>query len=642
MSQKKKTPAKKKAKKPAKTSAKASAKTKEPIRFKRVMMWLSTLAVWGCVGLGFILAFYAYDLPDVDKATSVDRRPGLTLLSADGKVIATSGNLYGEAVQIHDLPDYLPQAVMATEDRRFYSHFGVDFIGLARAMVTNVMSGRVKQGGSTLTQQVAKNLFLSPERSIKRKVQELMLALWLEKKFTKDQIFTLYLNRVYFGAGTYGVEAAARKYFSKSARHLSLYESALIAGLLKAPSRYNPRANPKLAEERTAVVLMNMVNAGYLTKAQASQAKRHKNRVIKSAKPHKAGRYFADWIMEQVRDYVGPINQDMTVMTTLDMGLQQLAERKLRQILTKNGKKKQVEQAALVALAPDGAVRAMVGGRNYARSQFNRATQARRQPGSSFKPFVFLAGVERGLTAHSRMTDEPFAIGTWKPRNYSGKYLGEITLAQAMAESVNTISAKIVQKVGPRRAVETAHRLGITSDLKAHPSIALGSSEVNLLELTAAYGPFANGGFGVFPFGIETIKDLNGRVLYQRTGGGAGQIVAPKHVAEINKMMKQVMMTGTGQKANFNRSLGGKSGTSQAFRDAWFVGYSADLVLGVWMGNDNEKPMKKVTGAGLPAQLWGDVMKSAHHNLPPKPLPGDRAPKAVQEVQGFFEKLFGN
>ncbi|SCA56458.1 Multimodular transpeptidase-transglycosylase [Candidatus Terasakiella magnetica] len=625
-----------------KVAKKAPKAEKTPLNLKRIVMWLSTLVVWGGIALALVLSYYAYDLPDVDKATSVDRRPGLSLLSVDGKVIATSGDLYGEAVQIHNLPDYLPQAVMATEDRRFYSHFGVDIIGLARALVTNVMSGRVKQGGSTLTQQVAKNLFLSPERSIKRKVQELLLALWLEKKFTKDQIFTLYLNRVYFGAGTYGVEAAARKYFSKPARHLSLYESALIAGLLKAPSRYNPRANPKLAEERTAVVLMNMVNAGYLTKAQAQQAKRHKNRVIKSAKPHKAGRYFADWVMDQVRDYVGPVNKDLTVVTTLDMGLQQLAEKEMRAILAKNAKKKQVSQAAIVALAPDGAVRAMVGGRNYGKSQFNRATQARRQPGSSFKPFVFLAGVERGLKADTKMKDEPFAIGSWKPRNYSGKYLGDITLAKALAESVNTVSVKVAQKVGFTRVVETAHRLGITSDLKAHPSIALGSSEVNLLELTAAYGPFANGGYGVFPFGIERIKDASGRILYQRTGGGTGRIVAPNHVAEINKMMKEVMISGTGKKANFNRSLGGKSGTSQAFRDAWFVGYSADLVLGVWMGNDNEKPMKKVSGAGLPAQLWGDVMKGAHVHAPPKALPGDKAPKAVQDVKGFFEKLFGN
>lgn len=626
--------------KKTKTSPKKQAKPKQPWTVKRVFMWLATLGVWACVIVAGILAYYAYDLPDVDNAMAVDRRPGLTLLSADGRVIASSGDLYGEAIQISQLPGYLPQAVMATEDRRFYSHFGVDFIGLARALVTNIMAGHVRQGGSTLTQQVAKNLFLSPERSIKRKVQELLLALWLEQKFTKDQIFTLYLNRVYFGAGTYGVEAAARKYFSKSARHLSLYESALIAGLLKAPSRYNPAANPKLAAERTAVVLQNMVNAGYLTETQADQAKRNKKQVINAARPHRNGRYFADWIMEQVRDYVGPVNKDLTVITTLDMGLQKIAEEKTRTIVNKA--RQNVSQGAVVALSPDGAVRAMVGGISYADSQFNRATQARRQPGSAFKPFVFLAGVEQGLKASTIMKDEPFSIGNWKPRNYSGKYLGDITLETAMAESVNTVSAKIAKQVGYAKVVDTAHRLGITSSLKAHPSIALGASEVNLLELTSAYGPFANGGFGMFPFGIETIREASGRILYQRTGGGTGRVVSMAHIAEINKMMKAVMTKGTGKKANINRNVAGKSGTSQGFRDAWFVGYSADLVLGVWMGNDNESPMRKVSGGSLPAVLWGQIMAAAHESVAPKTLPGDETPKAVEKVKGFFEKLFGS
>jgi len=637
MNQKKNT----KLKAPKKRANKRKRNVFATLSLKRICMWVATLSVWGAISLAGVLIFYAYDLPDVDEATQIDRRPGLTLLSANGSVIATSGDLYGEAIQVQNLPDYLPQAVMATEDRRFYSHFGVDVFGLARAMVTNVMSGRVRQGGSTLTQQVAKNLFLSPERSIKRKVQELLLALWLEHKFTKDQIFTLYLNRVYFGAGTYGVEAASRKYFSKSAQKLSLYESALIAGLLKAPSKYNPRANPKLSAKRTNIVLMNMVHAGYLTQAQAEQAKRQKNKAIAASKPHRVGRYYADWIMAQVRDYIGPAKIDMTVVTTLDMGLQKIAENRLRKILAKKGKGKNVSQAALVALAPDGAVRAMVGGRSYGQSQFNRATQALRQPGSAFKPFVFLAGLESGLSPESVMRDEPFAIGTWKPRNYSGKYLGDITLEKALAKSVNTIAAKITQRVGARNVVKAAHRLGITSDLKAHASIALGSSEVNLLELTAAYGPFANGGYGVFPFGIETIKDASGQVIYQRSGGGSGRIIPPNHVAEMNQMMKSVMTGGTGAKANFNRALGGKSGTSQAFRDAWFIGYSADLVLGVWMGNDNESPMKKVSGGTLPAELWGKVMKASHETLPPKPLPGDKNLAGAETIGGFFKRLFG-
>lgn len=637
--QKKKTASPKKGRRSTKKKPKAAAK--QPWTLKRLFMWLATVAIWAGLLLAAILAYYAYDLPDVDKATAVERRPGLTLLSANGNVIATSGDLYGEAIQISDLPDYLPQAVMATEDRRFYNHFGLDVIGLGRAIIANIASGKIRQGGSTLTQQVAKNLFLSPERSIKRKVQELLLAFWLEHKFTKDQIFTLYLNRVYFGAGTYGVEAAAQKYFSKSARNLSLYESALIAGLLKAPSKYNPRSNPDLAKERTAVVLSNMVNAGYLTQAQARAAQKHKERIISAAKPHKSGRYFADWVMEQVDDFVGPMNTDLTVITTLDLELQKMAERKTRDFLRKNAKKRNVEQAAVVALAPDGAVRAMIGGRDYGQSQFNRATQAQRQPGSAFKPFVFLAGVERGMGADDTLKDGPFSIGKWKPRNYSKTYQGVVTLRTALADSINTIAAQIGQKVGFEKITDTAHRLGITSPLKAQPAITLGASEVNLLELTAAYGPFANGGFGVFPFGIESIKDASGRILYQRSGGGTGRIVKEGHIREMNDMMKAVMQTGTGQKANFERSLGGKSGTSQSFRDAWFIGYSADLILGVWMGNDNEKPMKRVSGGDLPAILWGQIMRTAHESIPQKPLPGDEAPEVVEQVKGFFERLFG-
>ncbi|WP_417783267.1 transglycosylase domain-containing protein [Terasakiella pusilla] len=627
-------------KKPSKkTSAQKSTKR---FNIKRLLMWATTLGIWGCLVLGAILAYYAYDLPNIDNAMEVERRPGLTLLSADGQILATSGDLYGEAVQLRDLPDHVPQAIMATEDRRFYDHFGIDVIGLARAMVTNLAAGRIRQGGSTLTQQVAKNLFLSPERSLKRKVQELLLAFWLEHKFTKDQIFTLYLNRVYLGAGTYGVESAARKYFNKSARNLSLYESAMIAGLLKAPSRYNPQANPDLAADRTEVVLMNMVNAGYLTQAQADQAKKHKNRVIKSARPHKVARYFADWVMEQVRDYIGPVKKDLTVITTLDMKLQRSAELHMRRMLNAHSKQKNVTQGAVVALSPDGAVRAMVGGYSYGRSQFNRATQAKRQPGSAFKPFVFLAGVEQGLRADSVFKDAPLTLNNWSPRNYSGTYKGDMTLEQALADSVNTIAVKVGQKAGFKNVVNTAHRLGITSDLISQPAITLGVSEVSLLELTAAYGPFSNGGYGVFPFGIETIKQANGPILYQRSGGGTGQIIQTDHLREMNQMMKTVMTTGTGKKANINRTVAGKSGTSQDFRDAWFVGYSADLVLGVWMGNDNEKPMKKVSGGTLPAELWGQIMQDAHTNLPPKPLPGDEQPRAVEKVKGFFERLFGN
>lgn len=616
---------------------------KQPKRsfLKKLIMWGLTLTIWVSIGLAGILAFYAYDLPDVDVATSVERRPGITVLANNGQVLSSGGDLYGHAVQVSELPNSLIQAVLATEDRRFYDHFGFDIIGFSRALVTNIAAGRLRQGGSTLTQQVAKNLFLTPERSIKRKAQELLLALWLEHQFSKDQILTLYLNRVYLGAGTYGVEAAAQKYFQKSARHLSLYESALIAGLLKAPSRYNPAASPKNSAERTAVVLQNMVNAGYINQAQAKQAQANKQRVIQSARPHKIGQHFADWVMGQVDDYTGPIQGDVVVHTTLDFDLQKEAELQVRRLLNQHSKKRNVTQAAVIAMTPEGAITTMVGGYNYARSQFNRATQAQRQPGSAFKPFVYLAGLEAGLAPDDLMRDEPFAIGDWQPRNYTGQYQGDVTLSHALAQSINTVAVKVARHAGVPKVAAAAQRLGITSPLNNHPSLALGTSEVSLLELTAAYAPFANGGFGTFPHAITHITDSQGNILYQRQGGGSGRIIDPKPLGQINRMMQEVINQGTGKNVNFDWPLAGKSGTSQDFRDAWFVGYSHDVVLGVWMGNDNERPMKNVSGGSLPATLWGTLMRYAHQGAVPKPLIGTEEPEPLRGVKSFFQRLFG-
>lgn len=603
-------------------------------------MWLATLSIWGALGIGVIVAWYAYDLPDVEQAMEVDRRPGLTLMSADHKVIASSGDLYGEAVQVKNLPASLLQAVMATEDRRFYDHFGIDVIGIGRAMITNVMAGGIRQGGSTLTQQVAKNLFLTHERSLKRKVQEVLLALWLEQKFTKDQIFTLYLNRVYFGSGTYGVEAAAQKFFEKPARALSLYESAMIAGLLKAPSKYNPRANPEAARDRTGVVLQNMVNAGYLTPAQARTAKAQKDKVIRSVRTHKRGRYFADWVMTQVDDYIGPLKEDLIVTTTLDLGLQAISERRLEPMMANKARQSRATEAALIALAPDGAVRAMIGGRSYRASQFNRATQAKRQPGSAFKPFVYLSALEKGYRPHSTVVDEPIKIGNWQPKNYGHTYRGEITLSEALAQSVNTVAARLGQEVGYKTVAKTAQRLGITSPLSPTPALSLGASEVSLLELTAAYGPFANGGYGVFPYGIEKITTRAGDVLYQRDGAGLGRIIAENHVHDMNRMMSRVISHGTGKKAQSSIPVAGKTGTSQGFRDAWFVGYSKDLVLGIWMGNDNETPMKEVGGSSYPAELFADIMTDAHKGMAPKPLVPKAPAQIADKVENFLGRLF--
>ncbi|MBT4931933.1 MAG: PBP1A family penicillin-binding protein [Rhodospirillaceae bacterium] len=616
-----------------------------------LVMKLATLVVWGVIAVGGLLAFYAYDLPDVDKALAATRRPTITIRAGDDSHLMTLGDIHGLPVGLNELPPALSQAVLATEDRRFYSHFGIDLIGLARATYANINAGRIVQGGSTLTQQVAKNLFLTPERTLKRKVQELLLALWLEQKFSKDQILTVYLNRVYLGAGTYGVEAAAKRYFRKSARSLNTYEAAMLAGLLKAPSRYNPAASRKRAHERTAQVLANMVAAGYLTEGDRASLKAGAGSV-KPVKTSRKSRYFSDWVLARVSDFVSPGDTDIIVRTTLDRALQADAEKAIARGL-KGGKSLNVGQAALIAMSTDGAVRAMVGGADYGLSQFNRATQARRQPGSAFKPVVFLAGLEDGLSQNSPLIDEPLTIEDWSPRNFSRKYLGPISMAEALAKSVNTVAVRISEKAGRETVINTARRLGITSDLLAAPSLALGASSVSLIEMTAAYGVFASGGYGLWPYGIEEILDGEGRVLYRRQGSGPGRVIDKAYAGAMNEMLAGVLETGTGKAANFKRPLAGKTGTSQNFRDAWFIGYSADLIAGVWMGNDNQRAMKNVTGGGIPARTWRQFMIAAHARTPVRALPGIGKQLPVKEAEqapsvplkdkkkGFWDTVLG-
>ncbi|MEE9316981.1 MAG: PBP1A family penicillin-binding protein [Rhodospirillales bacterium] len=611
------------------------------------LKWGTVAAVWGLIVLLGLAAWYGTDLPDVEQAFDATRRPTVTLLAADGRTLATIGDVYGPPAGLDDLPKALTQAVLATEDRRFYDHFGLDIIGLGRAMAANIRAGRIVQGGSTITQQVAKNLFLTPERTLKRKIQELLLALWLEHRFSKDQILTIYLNRVYLGAGTYGVAAAAEKYFNRPASRLSTYQSAMLAGLLKAPSRYNPLAHPARARARTAQVLKNMVAAGVLAPQAAEKAKASRDRRVRlGAFPGRtrAGRHFADWVLEQVSAYVNPGDRDIVVRTTLDPDLQDLAETAVKRALDKQGAKAGVSEAALVAMGPTGAVRAMVGGRDHSKSQFNRATQAKRQPGSAFKPFVYLAGLEAGLRPGTLMVDGPVDIGGWRPRNFSKTHQGQVTLAQAMARSINTVAVKVSERAGRARVIDAARRLGLSGDFQPTPSLALGVSEVTLLELTQAYGPFANGGAGVWAYGIEEIKDRQGNVLYRRGGSGPGRVVSAGNVKAMNAMLSGVVSGGTGRAAQIGRPQAGKTGTSQNFRDAWFVGFTAHLLTGVWMGNDDGSRMKKVTGGGLPARVWRDFMAAAHTGTPPRPLPGLKSAPAEGPDEGpgdgFWKNFF--
>jgi penicillin-binding protein 1A len=555
------------------------------------------------------------------------------LLASDGSEIAEQGTFFGDAVNMAELPDYVPNAIIAIEDRRFYSHYGIDPIGIGRAMARNLMRGQMREGGSTLTQQLAKNLFLSHERTFSRKAQELVFAVWLESKFTKDEILQLYLNRVYFGGGANGIDKAARTFYGKSAYELSLMEAATLAALLKAPTTYNPARNPEEASARAKLVLANMVTEGFITKEEALEAVDNPSK----AATHDftpATQYAVDWINTQLPLLIKKQTQSLIIETTIEPNLQANAENVLRKRISDNVKKLNVSQGAVVTMDGTGAIRALVGGRSYKRSQFNRATEAKRQPGSAFKAFVYLAAMENGYRPDSVEVDEPVKIGNWSPENYKRKYLGNVSLDQAYALSLNTVAAKLTQAVSPSAVTQVAKRLGITSKLGQDASIALGTSEVSLLEMTTAFTPFANGGRAVEPFIVKRILSRDGSVLYTRGGDGLGQVIGARELGDMNSMMRQVILTGTGTKARFDgQDMGGKTGTSQDYRDAWFVGYTPYLVTGVWMGNDDNTPTKKVTGGSLPALVWHDIMQQAHRGMPELPLPGQPSQATEPEIQ---------
>jgi penicillin-binding protein 1A len=587
----------------------------------RTLYWTVVLGLWGAIGVGGALVYYGAQLPPIDQLAVPKRPPNIAILSADGDLLANRGDTGGAAIRLKDLPSYLPKAFIAIEDRRFYSHWGIDPLGVARALTRNVTSKGSMQGGSTITQQLAKNLFLTQERTISRKIQEAILALWLEHRYSKDQILELYLNRVYFGSGAYGVEAAAERYFGHGARAVTLPEAAVLAGLMKAPSKLAPDRNPEGAAERAAQVITAMAREGHVTEAMAKLALA---RPAKARHDQGAGsiNYAADYVMDVLDDTIGAIDQDIVVTTTIEGSLQTAAERALTEELDKKGAKFQVAQGALVALDPNGAIRALVGGRNYADSQYNRAVSAKRQPGSAFKPFVYLAALEHGLTPDDVREDGPLNIRGWRPENYSREYFGPVTLTRALSLSLNTVAVRLGMEVGPKTVARTAHRLGIASDLQANASIALGTSEVTPLELVAAYVPFANGGVGVQAHIITKVRTANGKLLYSRKRLHQGRIIEPQYVAMMNAMMEETLLTGTAHRAELpGWPAAGKTGTSQDFRDAWFIGYTSHLVTGVWLGNDDNSPTKRASGGNLPVEVWSRFMKAAHQGVPVAGLP---------------------
>lgn len=601
--------------------AKSRARKRRPSILGLLLRWTLVACIWAGIAGTAAIAYYGSKLPPIDQLSVPKRPPNIAILSVDGQLLANRGDTGGAAVRIADLPPYLPKAFVAIEDRRFYSHFGVDPLGIVRAVMRNVVGRGAMQGGSTLTQQLAKNLFLTQERTLPRKIQEVILALWLEHRYSKTQILELYLNRVYFGSGAFGVEAAAHKYFGHGAKDVTLQEAAMLAGLMKAPTKLAPNRNPAAATERAAQVIAAMKDEGYITEGMAKLALAQPAQAVKETGAGSIN-YAADYVVDTLDDTIGAIDEDIAVTTTISQPLQVDAERALTDELDKKGGKFGVTQGAMVAMDPDGSIRVLIGGRDYAASQFDRAVSAKRQPGSSFKPFVYLAGLEKGLTPDTVREDGPINVRGWQPENYSHEYFGPVTLTKALSLSLNTVAVRIGLEAGPRVVAATAHRLGITSELQPNASIALGTSEVSPLEMVTAYAPFANGGIGVQPHIITRVRTTGGRVLYQRKAGSNGRVIDPRYVAMMNTMMTETLISGTARKGEIpGWQAGGKTGTSQDWRDAWFIGYTSRLVTGVWLGNDDSSPTKKASGGNLPVEIWSRFMKQAMGGEQPQPLP---------------------
>jgi penicillin-binding protein 1A len=570
----------------------------------RLVRWLLILGVWAVVCAALVLAWFARDLPRPEDALDAVRRPSLVLQDERGRTIATYGDLVGDPLRLTQLPRALPEAVVAIEDRRFWTHWGLDLRGMARAAAVDVVRGHLAQGGSTITQQVAKNLFLTNARTFRRKVQELLLTLWLERHFTKTEILEIWLNRVYLGSGTWGMDAAARLYFGVPATKLSLWQSAVLAGLPRAPSRFNPRADPQAAAARGREVLAAMVETGAISQAEADDASSR----IKFPGRVAGGGWFADWAANQAQALVPP-GTDAVLRSTLDARLQASAESRLAALLDGPGRRAGANQGAVVVLdAASGAVRALVGGRDYAQGAYNRATVARRQPGSAFKVFVWLDALEHGKRPDDSVLDAPLRIGSWSPVDFEPGFRGEVTLEDALALSLNTASVRLMQDAGgPASVAAVAHRLGIVEALPDLPSLALGTGEVGLLEMSCAYAALFNGGHLVTPRAIETAV-ADGRPVSLPRGAGA-QAVSPDEAAMMVRMLRAVVTRGTGKAAAVpGHFVAGKTGTTQDNRDAWFIGFVDDAgggrIIGVWIGRDDDKPMRGVMGGGLPARLF--------------------------------------
>lgn len=557
-----------------------------------------------------LAASFSLTAPELPPLPPIRRDPQVTYLDRNGAVLGVRGGRYGPPVDVAKLPAYVPAAFVAIEDRRFYDHTGFDPVGIARALVVNAEQGRAAQGASTITQQLARNLYLSPEQTVERKAKEVMYAVQLERTYSKKQILGLYLSRVYFGSGAYGLEAASRRYFNKPATKLTLREAATLAGVLKSPTNYNPIEQPQRAAQRADLVLAAMVETGVITPADRSKAMAQPLRLAPAAAGG-AAQYFIDWVDAQRRGLVGQLKQDIVVETTLDGRMELAAADALRSTIGRYGGQG-VSQGALVALDGQGRVRAMVGGLDYAAAPYNRAVTAKRQAGSAWKPFVYLTALEAGRTPDMTVVDEPIVFGAWSPENYSDTYAGALTLEQAVAQSTNTVAVRLADEVGRSNVAATAKRLGIVSPVNTDPAMALGTSLVSPLEMAQAYGAFANGGKKVAAYGVERIRTSTGAVLYQRKAAPQPQVIANPPLSDLNRMLRTAVTSGTGARARVEGyDLAGKTGTTSDYKDAWFAGYSGGFAAVVWMGNDNGAPMRRITGGTAPAEAWRSFMTVA-------------------------------
>ncbi len=604
------------------------------------------LLFWASIFFFMLFIYLIKDLPDISEMARNNIKPQITIRSYDGIVLAKYGDLHGNNLTYSQIPIYLSQAVIAAEDQRFYNHFGIDIFGILRAYYTNLKAGKIVQGGSTITQQLAKIIYLSPERTFKRKLQEALIAIQLERQFSKEQILTMYLNRVYLGKGNYGVDAAARYYFGKYAQDLELFECAILAGMLKAPSKYAPSNNPKFSITRAHYVLHRMADEGFITVKEEKNAKPPSIVERGVARGALKNPYFTDYILSMIPDLIENHNQDLDIQTTLNMGLQRQLEVSSNKLLNEYKAAYNISQVAGVIMEPSGAIRAMLGGKDYSASEFNRVVVAKRQPGSAFKFFVYAAAMENGYNLSDTFVDKPISLEQgkglpkWTPKNYyKDEYSGEMTLDEAFSRSINTIAVQLSEQVGRKKVIELAHRLGITSSIKNLPSIALGATEVSLLELTQAFAHIANDGIKTKAFGILQVKDTKGNILYEYPGLSTERVLSEDVVSKMRILMTHVVDYGTARNAKILFSnVYGKTGTSQDYRDAWFVGSNDKLVAGIWLGNDDNSPMKKVVGGTVPAKVFKDVFENMGE-IDRVEIPNNSTP---WRQKGVFDMIFGS